>query len=231
LCEKALSNALEINHLSTLAGAEFAYGGFFMIKGDGASAVKHYQEAIRYAEESQTVYILGVSWAMLGYAYCLMGQFRTGLDLAEKGLRIHQDHGLHFYLTSCHLCCGLAHFELGELEEAQTHFELGLQSALQNQERFWQAIIRSYLGWVMIRKDPTQIESAEEYIRQGITQVQGLGLRAYYPLGYMILGAVYAESSRPEEALRPLKKAEVMFEEMGMEYYLGRTQKILERVG
>ena len=82
----------------------------------------------------------------------------------------------------------------------------------------------------MARKDPTQIEAAEEHIRQGITLLEELGIRAFYPVGYMILGAVYAESGRPEEALEHLKKAEAMFQEMGMDYWLDRTRTLLAKV-
>ena len=82
----------------------------------------------------------------------------------------------------------------------------------------------------MARRDPVQVEALEEHIRQGITLSEELGLRASFPVGYMILGAIYAESGRKEEALEPLKKAEAMFEEMGMEYYLGRTREILAKV-
>lgn len=58
-----------------------------------------------------------------------------------------------------------------------------------------------------------------------------LKLKGFYPIGYMIQGAVYAESGRSEEALQHLKKAEAMFEEMGMEYYwLDRTRKILGKL-
>jgi tetratricopeptide (TPR) repeat protein len=230
LCEKALSFALEINHPTTLVVVEIYYGGLFILKGDGPGIVKHFQEAIRYAEETQTVGALGFEWAFLGWGHCIMGQVRTGLDFAKKGLRIHQDLGLPYFLSACHLCCGMIHFELEELEEAQTHFEQGLQSALQNRERGFQAFTSLYLGWVKARKDPTQIKAAEEHIRQGITLYEELGLRAFYPVGYMILGAVYAESGRSEEALEPLKKAEAMFEEMGMDYYLGRTREILGKL-
>jgi hypothetical protein len=94
----------------------------------------------------------------------------------------------------------------------------------------FQAVLKLYLGWVIARKDPTQIEAAEDFIRQGIIQLEELGIKAYYSTGYMILGAVYAESGRPEEALEPLKKAEAMFEEMGMEYYLDRTREILGKL-
>jgi class 3 adenylate cyclase/tetratricopeptide (TPR) repeat protein len=230
LCEKALSYAREINHLSTLAYGEMYYGVLFLSKGDGPNAVKHLQEAISFAEESQTVFMVGVLWTYLGLADYLMGEFRSGLDLAEKGLGMHKDLGLPFLLSFCHWSCGVAHIEMGELEEAQTHFELGLQSALQNQERMVQAVLRCYLGLVMAGKDPTHIEAAEDYIRQGITQLEELGIRAFYTLGYMIMGEVYAESGRPEEALEPLKKAEGMFQEMGMDYWLGRTRDLLGKL-
>ena len=46
----------------------------------------------------------------------------------------------------------------------------------------------------------------------------------------MFLGAVYAASGRPKEALEHLKKAEAMFEEMGMDYWLGRTREILAKL-
>jgi tetratricopeptide (TPR) repeat protein len=230
LCKKALSFAHEINHLNTLVMVELCYGFLFSAMGDGTKAVNHIQKAISYAEESQNLVIQGFLWAGMGAANCLMGQVQTGLDQTEKGLGMHQDLGLLFYLCNCHYHCGFAHFELGDLEEAQTHFELGLQSALQNQERYAQALIRLYLGWVIARKDPTQVEAAVEYIHQGINQSEELGLRAIYPLGYMILGAVYAESGRPKEALEHLKKAEAMFQEMGMDYWLERTRTLLAKV-
>jgi hypothetical protein len=44
------------------------------------------------------------------------------------------------------------------------------------------------------------------------------------------IGEVYAESGRPEEALKNLKKAEGMFRDMGMDYWLGKAQEVLARL-
>ena len=49
-------------------------------------------------------------------------------------------------------------------------------------------------------------------------------------MGYMFLGEVYAASGRPKEALDYLKKAEALFQGMGMDYWLGKTREVLTRI-
>ena len=94
----------------------------------------------------------------------------------------------------------------------------------------WQGLSRIWLGRVVAKTDPTQIEAAEQHILQGISLLEELGIAAFYCLGYLWLGEVYAESGRREEALENLKKAEAMFQEMGMDYWLGKAQEALARL-
>jgi tetratricopeptide (TPR) repeat protein len=46
--------------------------------------------------------------------------------------------------------------------------------------------------------------------------------------GYLYLGELYADMGQREKALETLKKAEGMFQEMGMDYWLHRTQEVLQ---
>ena len=75
-----------------------------------------------------------------------------------------------------------------------------------------------------------QVEAAEEQIVQGINLLEELGIVAHSCLGYLWLGEVYAESGRREEALETLKKAEGMFRDMGMDYWLGKAQEALAKI-
>jgi hypothetical protein len=54
--------------------------------------------------------------------------------------------------------------------------------------------------------------------------------KPFYAQGYLSLGELYADSGQKEKALENLKKAEAMFQEMGMDYWLARTKKLLEMV-
>ena len=74
------------------------------------------------------------------------------------------------------------------------------------------------------------MDRAEESIKQGILIFQELELKPYLPQGYLFLGELYADSGQKEKALESLKKAESIFEEMGMDYWLGKTHDILARL-
>ena len=229
LLEKALTLALEIDHRATVGFIKFMYGCMLAMKGDGHRAIGHLQNAIKYMEESQTVLYLGLAWAWLGYAHCLTRQPKSAVDLTEKGLKMHTDLGLPFWRSLCHWVCSVAHFELGDREKARTHTELALQFSLENNERQIQGISRMWGGRVLAKTDAIQIEAVEQHLLQGINLLEELEIRAQYSLGYLWLGEVYAESGRLEEASANLKKAEAMFQEMGMDYWLGKAREALTR--
>jgi hypothetical protein len=57
-----------------------------------------------------------------------------------------------------------------------------------------------------------------------------LKMRPAYTMGYFILGTLCAVTGRMEEAVTHMHKARDMYHEMGMDYWLRRTQEVLERV-
>jgi tetratricopeptide (TPR) repeat protein len=186
--------------------------------GEGERAVSHLQKAIKYMEESQNYIYLGSAWNWLGWAHVMMGRTKKAVELAEKGLRMHIDFGIPFFRSYSHLNCSGSYFMLGDLDQARTHAELALQFAIENNERHIIGISRGWLGRAIARIDPTQIEAAEQQILQGIRLLEELGLPTLFGLGYMFLGEVVAASGRQKEALEHLKKAEALFEKMGMDF-------------
>ncbi len=230
LFEKAISFALEIDHRGTAGMVEYIYGAFLAMKGDGQRAADHLRKAVRHLEESQTLLFLGQAWAWLGYAQCLMGHTKTAVDLTEKGLKMHTDLGMSFWRSMTHWLSGLAHFEHGDMEKAKTHADLALNFSLENNEKVVEGASRVLLGRVRARTDPKHIEAAEEHVLKGIGLLKELGIAPMYSTGYLWLGEVYSESGRREESLANLQKAESMFQEMGMDYWLGKAQEVLARL-
>jgi tetratricopeptide (TPR) repeat protein len=59
--------------------------------------------------------------------------------------------------------------------------------------------------------------------------LEELKLRPFYSQGYLYLGELHADMGHKEKALETLEKANQMFQEMGMDYWLHRTQSLLKR--
>ena len=80
---------------------------------------------------------------------------------------------------------------------------------------------------MLAKSDPLQRDKAEESLLKGINILEELRIKSWYSVGYLFLGEVYADSGQKDKALEILKKAEGMFKEMEMDYWLTKTQKAL----
>jgi class 3 adenylate cyclase len=229
--EKALRLALEIKDINALSMAELIHGMSLLIhKGDGESGVKHLQTCIRHCEEAQTLVISSMAWGGLGWGYYLLGDLDTAREYAEKGLKMQSDAGVTVLLSLpyCALC--MVHFDSGDLERAQSCAEEALRLSENNNEKWVEGISRTLLGRALGKREKSQYAKAEEYILQGIKALDALKIRPNCSIGYLYLGELYTNTDQREKALETLKKAESEFQEMSMDYYLRRTQELLERV-
>ena len=57
-----------------------------------------------------------------------------------------------------------------------------------------------------------------------------LKLRPFAWQDHLYLGELYADNGQKDKALETLKKAEDEFKDMGMDYWLRKTQEVLARV-
>jgi len=86
------------------------------------------------------------------------------------------------------------------------------------------------LGAILGETEPLQIDKAEGCFLKGIEICRELRTKPYYALGHLHLGQLYLNAGKKEKAIDNLKKAERMFREMGMDYWLGKTQEVLGAV-
>ena len=230
LCEKALRFTLGINDFSSLSIVEFFYGYLFAHRGDGKNAVEHFQNAVRYAEEAQNVAILATLWAGVGWGHYLVGELETARKHAERTIKIQSDAGASMLLAQAYWLLGVVHLDSGDLQSAQACIEGAITLAQNNNEKQTEGVSRCYLGRILGKADRSQHSRAEECILQGINILDELKLKPWASPGHLFLGELYADIGQKEKALETLKKAEGAFREMGMDYWLRRTQEVLERV-
>jgi class 3 adenylate cyclase/tetratricopeptide (TPR) repeat protein len=225
--EKSLRHAAQIGNLISLGFIEFSYGVFFHAKGDWKPAIEHLEEGIKYAEETKQLLILALSWAWLGDAYSYLGGPETGRRYVEKGLKIQREGAIEWFLSFYHLFLGGIYLHLGDPKNARSSVDEALRLSQKDNEKQVEGLSWILLGRILGRRETPQIDKAEEYILHGVKILDELKLKAFYALGYFYLGELYTNAGQKEKALENLKKGEAMFQEMGMDYWLAETRKVL----
>jgi predicted ATPase/class 3 adenylate cyclase len=229
-CQKGLRTAAQSGDLKTLAYCEMYSGFFYDIKGDGKLVIEHLNNCINFCEETKWHLVKGYAFAGLGCGYCLQNDPANARTNIEKGIQIIEDYRLRFRLPRFYWALCLALFDLGDLEKALAAIEQALMFARKYNEKNFEGLSLIWLGKILEKTDPNQYDTAEESILKGIDMLQELRLKPYVSQGYLYLGELYIDTGQKAKALEKLKKAEKMFREMGMDYWLARTQKVLARL-
>jgi len=228
--ENGLRAASEIDDLTTLGFVELWFGIFFNAKGDWKLAIEHLQNALKYLEEVKWLLPMAVAQSSLGAAYSARGDLQTGKRHAEKALRVHHDSGIERNMSIFHMILGEIHLYLNDLKNARRFVDEALRLSQKNNEKHFEGMSWISLGKILQETEPLQIDKSEAYILKGMQILHELQLKPNYAEGHLYLGELYLNTMKKEMALENLKKAEEMFQEMEMDYWLARTREVLAKV-
>jgi tetratricopeptide (TPR) repeat protein len=199
-------------------------------RGNGQEAIGHLQNAAKAAEEAQVLAILPMVWAGVSWGYYLLADFEASRLYARRSIDTQSTIGVGFYSCVPYRMLGMICLDSGDLVNAQHFCVEALNLARKNRERDTEAWVLQGLGRVLGAGDKSQHQMAEEHILESISILSGLGKRPSFAEGYFYLGDLYIATGQREKALETLKKAQGMFQEMGMDYWLSRTEKALEKL-
>ena len=121
----------------------------------------------------------------------------------------------------------IVHFDSGDLKNAQKCIEEAVRLSQKNDEKHWEACSRIWLGRILKKAETANLGESEEYMLQGIKICNELKIKPFSAQGYLFLGELYADKGQKDIALENLKKSEGMFQEMGMDYWLTRTEEVM----
>ena len=228
--EKALRNAARIGDPATLGMIQFVYGMLFYGKGDFNAAKEHLEKGVAHGEEAKYPMVVAMALCTLGHVHSFLGDPETGRRQAEEGLRMYRDSGIEAILSLCHWAMGSIHLDLSDLKNAEDSMEEALRLSRKNGEECFEGLALVGLGRVFGKRKPPQTEQAQECFSKGLAILHNLETKPSYSQGRMFLGEFYLDIGDKEKAMENLKEAEARFQEMGMEYWLERTQEVLARI-
>ena len=228
--EKGVLNATAIGDLRALAVVELYFGHMFWAKGAWEDAKEHYEICIKHSEEMKWPMVLSLAWSGLGHACSFLGDQVTAAKNIEKGLKIQLDAGIGWWLSWHYVFLSAVRFNSGDLKGALDFIEKALQISQKNAGKFLEGLSLIWMGRIVGRSDPSRKDKAEQYILKGINILEKLELKTSYTLGRFFLGEFYLDAGQREKAAESLKKADGMFQEMGMDYWSDRTKEVMQRL-
>jgi class 3 adenylate cyclase/tetratricopeptide (TPR) repeat protein len=227
-CEKALRLATSRNDPAGIGYAEWMYGMALVTRGDGENAMQHLRNACKYAEETQQIGVSLSARTLLAGTYLYLGEIETAREQLEQIL----EHVRHLqsptHLVNAYRLLATVYCESGNLEDALSCIEQVERTA--SDSPFWSGMSGMWRGRVLAKSDASRADEAVSEIRQGIYKLDELRLRPYSSIGYFYLGELYADTDQKAKALEVLGKAKAEFKDMGMDYWLRRTEEILASI-
>ena len=223
-CKKGLEFGKKNDSLTGLALAEFLYGYLYMHRGDGESTKYHFQECIKHCEKGEALIWLGLAWTGLGLGHFFTNDIETALGYIEKGSKIQENAGIPYYMSFHHFALGLVQLASGNVKLSEGSFHQALRMSLNHSEKWIEGTSRIYLGITVAQADNDSIETAKKSIVEGIAILENRKIKPWAAIGYFNLGMVQIHRGDLRQGPVNLKRAEKMFKEMGMEYWLALTR-------
>jgi len=230
LCQKAIRWAADIGSQYSLAASHLFFGLVCATRGNAESTLYHAREGGRLSTDAQMAVGQASSLMLEGYGHYYQDDLVEARECVERSLSLSLKHNVVSILFFVHSLSGLVSQALGDLLEARSSFEQALKVAQDNDQKHLEGDSRIRLGRLVIEEDASQIGAAEQSILEGMKMEEDLHMRPYEAGAHLYLGEAYALTDQKEKALSSLNKAREMCREMGMDYYLARTEKALERL-
>jgi tetratricopeptide (TPR) repeat protein len=220
----------QLDHPWTVIFACVQLGYLYSLKGDLDPAIRLLERAIALAREKNVLFLAPQASGVLAHAYALSGRVAEGLALGQEAVKTMEQIGLRISYAPVVAQLGEACVRAGRLEEALVHAQRALPVAGEGRERGNEAWALRLLGEIAARRDPPEVETAEEHYRLALALAEELGMRPLRARGHLGLGQLYRRAGQPENARAHLHTAATMFREMDMRFWLEQAEAEI-RVG
>jgi tetratricopeptide (TPR) repeat protein len=123
------------------------------------------------------------------------------------------------------------HLLAGRTDEAGALARQAVELARAQKERGHEAWALRLLGEIASRREPLDAAATEGHYRQALGLATELGMRPLVAHCHLGLGQLCSRAGRPDPAQENLTIATRMYREMGMAFWLTRTEGLLSSIG
>jgi predicted ATPase len=227
LAEEGLRIAEAVAHPASLMFAYYGIGLLSLRQGDLPRALPLLEQAVGICQDADLPVYCPLMAAALGVAYTLAERVTDAMPLLTQAVEQATAMKRIVYEAICRLSLGEAHLLASRLEEARALAERALALAREHQERGHQAYALRLLGEIAARREPPEVERAEERYHQALALAEALGMRPLLAHCHLGLGKLYGKIGRRAEARAALSAAIELYRAMEMTFWLPEAEAAL----
>jgi class 3 adenylate cyclase/tetratricopeptide (TPR) repeat protein/ABC-type thiamine transport system ATPase subunit len=230
LGEEGVRIAEEVAHPGSPMRAYHGLGLLALRQGDLPRALHRLERALGICQDADLPGFFPMTAAALGAAYTLGGRIADAVSLLTQAMEQTMATESVRFQAFCCLSLGEAQILAGRLQEAHALAERALALAREHLERGNQAYALRLLGDIAARREPPEVELAEDYYQQALTLADELGMRPLQAHCHLGLGTLYAKIDRREQARVELSAAMALYRAMDMTFWLLQAEAALAQV-
>src|SRR5262249_10827859 len=188
---EALQMAEAIGQPFSLARTLNDVGYLHCVKGDPGRAIPLLERALDLWRQWSMPLVSPITMGLLGYAYALAGRVTEGVSFLQEAqakgesLELKWPHVLH----EIHL--GEAHLLADRVSDAFGCAERALALARERHQRGYEARALRLLGEIALRRDPPEVEMADQRYREAMALAELSGMRPLIAHCHLGLGKAF----------------------------------------
>jgi class 3 adenylate cyclase/tetratricopeptide (TPR) repeat protein len=209
---EALRVARAVDDKFRIIIAHHHLGTLHLHRGAFADSVTFFEEALSIGRTWDINNYAAWSTAELAVAYARSGRIGDALERAGS-------HRASFPLWRAEVC-----FLAGRREEALEAGEQGLTRYRDRGERDSEGRVLHLLGEIAATGDPHEVARADGHYGQAMALAEELGMRPLVAHCHLGLGELYRRASKLPQAQEHLTTATTMYRQMGMNFWLEKSE-------
>jgi tetratricopeptide (TPR) repeat protein len=229
--EEAVRIAEAVDHPYSLIDAYLRLGHVCRHQGDVDNAICAYEPSRALSQDANIPALHINTTFSLGAAYVLSGRVTAAIPLLEQAV----EHAMSMPFLPIYsqrlAALSEAYVLAGRMDKAVQLAQQALERARAHQESSDQAGALGLLGEIAARRDPPEVEQAENYYRQAIALAEERGMRPLAAHCRRGLATLYAKSGRQEQAHAELSIAIELYRAMEMTFWLPQAEAALAQIG
>ena len=198
--ERAVKNAREIGHATTLMFALHGAGFNHTCRRDLAAAIARIDELIALAEEKDAPYWKATGTALRGWLFALTGKASDAVRAITSGITSLRSTGTTLYEPRHLWYLAMAYAELGQLDDARRCIDDAIEKIERSKEKWCQAEVHRIAGEIALKSLAPDPEKAETYFERALAVARQQQAKSWELRAAMSLARLWRDQGKRDEA-------------------------------